>query len=226
MVAKIGVVALAMLATLSSVAYAGVEPSPFKRRELPGVVEQIAVRLDVIPTWDVDRETLRQTSELRSQLMTLKESIAETSRFKSVGNLIEIMNTVSSGMLGSRPSPQALQATLDVLGRLSAVAFNPQPEPPAHLSQAITIMDRIVAVAFNPQPEPPARETGIAILDKVAAVAFNPQPEPPAVGQMLDVLDNISAVLFNPQPEPPARGTVAAMLDAISLMGRLQAPVR
>jgi len=75
-----------------------------------------------------------------------------------------------------------------------------------------------VAVAFNPQPEPPARP-GIW-APPGWDVMFNPQPEPPAytpIGQLNGGVETHapglvrdawlppgSIYMFNPQPEPPA----------------------
>jgi hypothetical protein len=224
MATKVCVATLMMVSLLSAAAHAGIEPSPFKRRELAQAVERVAVQLDVVATWrGVAPEVVKQTAALRTRLTLLQETIRDTPHLRLVGNVLGIMDAISAVMFNSQPEAVVLQSTMDVLDRLSRVAFNPQPEPPGNTLRAIGIMDRISAVAFNPQPEPPGRATGIAILDKISAVAFNPQPEPPGVvGRVLDVLDAASAVMFNPQPEPPGHDTVAAMLDAIALMGSLQ----
>jgi len=77
-------------------------------------------------------------------------------------------------------------------GKLVAVAFNPQPDPP---SPALVVTHqggggaaKFEAYAFNPQPDPPQPNTvptievtnnGGGSAAKFAAVAFNPQPDPP-----------------------------------------------
>jgi hypothetical protein len=222
---RLGVIAFVLGSLFATSTQAGIAPSPFKWRELPGVVERISQRLDVVATWrEVPPELQRQTIVLQARLVELKGTIAEDryAKLKVAGNIVAIMESISVVMFDSQPEPSVVASALNVLGRLGETLADPQPELPQETLKALGIMDRIVSRAFNPQPEPPGRSLGISILEKLASVAFNPQPEPPGtVARMLDAMDAASAVMFDPQSEPPKQTSIATMVDAIVQMGQL-----
>lgn len=214
-----------LLALAAPEARAGIEPSPFKRKELAAVVARVAARLDGVNRWrDVSGDVRQRFAAIQQRLVALEATVERTRDLRLVGNSIGILDSVSAVMFNPQPDPPGVQATLNVLDRLSWVAFNPQPDPPGDVLRAIGIMDRISEVAFNPQPDPPGRTAGIQILDRISALAFNPQPDPPVViGRVLDLFEHVAAVMFNPQPDPPGIGTLNQLVDTISLMRDLAA---
>jgi hypothetical protein len=224
MMKRLGVIAFVLGSLFATSTQAGIAPSPFKWRELPGVVERIGQRLDVVATWrEVPPELLRQTIALQARLVELKGTITEDRyvKLKVAGNIVAIMDTITVVMLESQSEAPAVASALNVLDRLSGRLLDPQPELPQETLKALGIMDRIASRAFNPQPEPPGRTLGISILEKITQVAFDPQPESPGrQATVLDALDAASAVMFD-QPEPMHPGTITTMVDAIVQMGQL-----
>jgi hypothetical protein len=214
----------------SSLAYSGVEPSPFK--EFKNRLQQVIYQLNhvVDSRRDIPFEMQDKAREISNRLQSAYDKI---SRYGHI-SMIAARSVFVMDLISTRLNPETEAPSLEVLGRmfsildrLSLVALNPQPEPPAHKLKGIGIMERITAKLFNPQPEPPGRERmaiGIELLDRISAVAFNPQPEPPAhTAQVLSILDRLASVAFNPQPEPPGNDPLREMFVIIDLMSKISA---
>jgi hypothetical protein len=113
--------------------------------------------------------------------------------------------------------------TIGLLDNVSAVMFNPQPEPPdpGEIAEGLRIMSRVSSVLAGPMPQPPriTLET-VNILNRIAERVFGPQAQPPRGKRLagaLDVFDRISAIAISPKPEPPAiTMQVLRVLDGIS----------
>ena len=215
----------------TSFAQAGVEPSPFKKREVMSKLEQT---IKIIQTGVVEnREMADLHVRANNVIKVLQGGYDQLSRTRGLNDFtarsITYCYDISTWLnpQPEPPSPECAASILNILDRVSAVAFNPQPEPPATGRKGLIILARIEAVLLNPQPEPPAREqvaSAMGLMDRISAIAFNPQPEPPALSRtmrMLDILDRVSAVAFNPQPEPPAREQLSDMFDAIDMMSEI-----
>jgi hypothetical protein len=134
-------------------------------------------------------------------------------------NSFDIMRRISAVLFAPQPEPPKVVIDgLGALDRISAVLFAPQPEPPKVISQAFDVMDRVSWVLFAPQPEPPkVASDALDIMDRISAVLFAPQPEPPRVGaSRFNVMDRISAHLFAPQPEPPRVAQTLNIMERVS----------
>ncbi len=88
------------------------------------------------------------------------------------------INSASNGQRADFPDdtpPPSAEDTraigLQILSGISAVAFNPQLEPPAIKEQVISIFDRVSAVMFSPKPEPPSPETLNTMMDALNAMS-------------------------------------------------------
>jgi hypothetical protein len=130
----------------------------------------------------------------------------------------DLLARITAVLFAPQPEPPKVAIDgIDALDRISAVLFAPQPEPPKAMSQALDVMDRVTSVLGAPQVGPPdVAERSLEMMERIAAVLFAPQPEPPKVQSTFDVMERVSAVLFAPQPEPPKVGQALNIMERIS----------
>lgn len=164
-------------------AFAGVEPSPFKSF-IADKIEMIKER--ILPLADnATGGAPSEVAELAEQIYQFLDDV-NTDQIKHqlvVTQSIMIMERITAVMFDPQPEPPGYQlSALNALQRLSHVAFDPQPEPPGHLLKSLGLLDRISEVGFDPQPEPPGYEklqASMEAISRISAIAFDPQPEPP-----------------------------------------------
>jgi hypothetical protein len=211
---------------LSSTAFSGVEPSPFKG----DYAKKIAVIISNIEK--LTEVTSGTPDDVRTRALGVIELLQQNQKLQYLNlikkhaiNVMLSVSSVSQASGGVRDENVTAKA-VEILDRISAVAFNPQPEPPAVTLKGMALLDKISSRMFNPQPEPPGDVTlvqRLELLNRISIIAFNPQPEPPAkIMQVLSLLDRIASVAFNPQPEPPGDGMLTQMFDIIDLIASIR----
>lgn len=214
--------------TAGSMARAGVEPSPFK--------DIIQSKIDTIVTALMPL-TQSNLGAVPTDVQNLAIEVVDYLQSVDTNHIprqlvamrsVVIMEKVSAVMFDPQPEPPGYQLNgLQVLSTLARVSFDPQPEPPGRVDQTLTVLERITAAGFDPQPEPPgiAKLTNtMGALNGIAAIAFDPQPEPPGKSLgMMAAFDAVTAVAFDPQPEPPGH-SVSEMFDIMNMLQVIAAP--
>lgn len=213
---------------VGGIARAGVEPSPFKE-VIQANINLIIQRLTPL-TQNSTGGIPSNVQELAIEVVNYLQAAQElpVKRQVDVMQATVIMTRITAVMFDPQPEPPGYQSNaLQILKRLSLVSFDPQPEPPGHMTKTLlTVLDRISAKGFDPQPEPPGYEmleNTMNALDGISRIAINPQPEPPGkTSEVMSVFEAVSAVAFDPQPEPP--GYVADMFNILNLMKKVAVP--
>ncbi|MFH1215114.1 MAG: hypothetical protein V1706_01290 [Pseudomonadota bacterium] len=213
---------------LGAIVKAGVEPSPFKE-VIQGKIDQIIEKLMPLTENDPLGAAPGDVQELATEVVDYLQAVEElpVKRHLVAMQSVGIMERITAVMFNPQPEPPAQLTALGILLRLAKVGFNPQPEPPGHVTRSLTVLDRISAVPINPQPEPPGVDRVINTLnalDGISRIAFDPQPEPPGKApEVMAVFDAVAAIAFDPQPEPPGI-PVSEMFDILNLLGAIAEP--
>lgn len=117
----------------------------------------------------------------------------------------------------------------EIIARLEAIADSGRNVTNAVIARnALEVMDRITAVFFDPQPEPPGSlsfrnefsglvSPALVALDQVITLGFETPPKKHSLAiDSSRLMDRLISRAFDPQPEPPGYGIVESGIKTIT----------
>ncbi len=130
------------------VSLAGVEPSPFFPHF--NLISSWFDQIGQMTLPEATRDSLNLIDQ-RLQKTELNDWVTPELATQGCGTIDRILEILTESAL---PGESAIQL-ITIMDRISAILFDPQPEPPGYVAQGLTVVDRISWVLFDPQPEPP-----------------------------------------------------------------------
>jgi hypothetical protein len=169
----LSVIACLLIAFSSSLSYAGIEPSPWQ----PTLIQKINLNIQ--------------------RLQPLAQPGLPTS--EKSGVIIDHMSSILNQPTTGTSDNYLAARTMRVVDRVTAVLFNPQPEPPAFDPLlALDAIDKLITMGFDPGNNVYNQALmAVNILGRITNGLFNPQPEPPAMEAYLNIVQNISSLVVN-----------------------------